>query len=116
MNIALLLVLSAVLALTWLILRLEREHAAYVKTRFTIVESALGDITGRQQQLEREYKEVHGILKQIRDLNSAELQDRKEILQRQSITSNRVTETRRLIADLEEAARKELDGLRGGGG
>lgn len=113
MDIALLLVLAAVLALTWLVLRLEREHVAYVKARFTIVESALGDITGRQQQLEREYKEVHAILKQIRDLNSAELQERKEILQHQNITAaNRVMQARRWISDLEDAARRELDGLK----
>ena len=66
-------------------------------------------------RLAEEYRDVHAILQQIRDLNKEELQERKEILQQRNITSsNRVIQGRKFLAELEEAAQRELDGLRKG--
>ena len=82
---------------------------------FRVLRSSLGEIAGKQIGLESEYREVHKILQGIRDLNQAELQERKEILQQTNLTaSNRVLQMRSYMADLEEAARKELEGLRNG--
>lgn len=89
--------------------------SAQVSTKkLLLLEVALGDITGRQMRLAEEYRDVHAILQQIRDLNSVELQERKEILQHENVSANRVIQARRYMSELEEAARKELEGLRNG--
>ena len=115
MNVFTLVACSVLLVMVWLVLRVQRAHGLFLHDKIRIIESALGDITGRQMRLADEYRDVHAILKQIRDLNTAELTERKEILQHQNITAaNRVVQARRWISDLEEAARKELDGLKHG--
>ena len=83
--------------------------------KLLLIEVALGDITGRQMRLADEYRNVHAILKQIRDLNTTELTERKEIMQQRNVVmGNRVQQGRQLLAELEEAAQRELDGLRKG--
>jgi len=72
-------------------------------------------VLGGQARLGDDYRAVHALLQQIRDLNTAELQERKEILQHENVSaSSRVLQVRRHIADLEDAARRELEGLKHG--
>jgi uncharacterized protein YoxC len=96
------------------VLRDLRKMGKETGTALKILRSDLANVAGKQVGLESEYHEVHKILQSIRDLNQAELQDRKEILQHQNFTAaNRVLQTRAHMAQLEEAARKELEGLNG---
>lgn len=105
----------AVLVVSALTLRELRRAAAQAATNGRVLASTLGDIQGRQRDLAREYEEVHKILEAIRDLNKAELQDRKEILQHTNLAaSSRVLQVRTRMQQLEEAAQKELDGMGGG--
>ena len=113
MNTAVILLLVAILLCVVGVWRSVGTYARVLTKKLYLLEVALGDITGRQMRLADEYRDVHAILKQIRDLNKEELTERKEILEHQNIFSNRVSQGRKLIAELEEAARKELAGLRG---
>jgi len=114
MNAALLLIGVACLLCIVGMWRTVASHAQVSTKKLLLIEVALGDITGRQMRLAEEYRDVHAILKQIRDLNKEELQERKEILQQRNVVmGNRVQQGRQLLAELEEAAQRELDGLRG---
>ena len=78
----------------------------------------LGDVKRKQDEVLHEvtkYREdVAQLLKDIRDLNTTELTERKEILSKQNIKgSSRITNMRAWMADLEVAAEKELLGLGG---
>lgn len=109
---ALVLVLLAIV-LGALVVVVRRSHAALAED-LRIIRVAVADVAGRQLRLSDEYAEVHKILAAIRDLNQAELQDRKEILQRSNITaSSRVVQVRAQMQQLEEAALRELEGLNG---
>lgn len=58
--------------------------------------------------------DVLALLSSIRDLNTKELTDRKEILQQANIkATSRVTSTKDWMANLEAAAAKEMLGLGG---
>ena len=115
MDVVLLLALAVILAGLVYLARRSRTAETELKHRLHLMHVELAQVSGRQLQLADDYREVHKILQQIRDLNTEELRDRKEILQHQNLTaSNRVLQTRRHMAELEEAARLELEGLRRG--
>jgi len=90
-----------------------------------LLRAAVGDLGGPLYDTKRKQDEVletvgrHGgemlaLLASIRDLNTKDLTDRKEILQQTNIkATSRVTSTRDWIANLEAAAAKEMLGLGG---
>lgn len=88
-----------------------------------LLRAAVGDLGGPLYDTKRKQdevlsavgkhsEEVLGLLASIRDLNTKDLTDRKEILQSTNIkATSRVTSTRDWMANLEAAAAKEMLGL-----
>ena len=95
--------------------------ALLVETK--LVRAAIGDLgqplydTKRKQDevldaVGKHTEEVVGLLTSIRDLNTKDLTEKKEILQQTNIkATSRVTSARDWMANLEAAAAKEMLGL-----
>ena len=123
------LVLLIVLALTSVVAAVFLHGLAVLVKRalleIHLLRTAVGDLGGPLYDTRRKQEEVldtvgkHGaemlaLLASIRDLNTKDLTDRKEILQSTNIkATSRVTSTRDWMANLEAAANKEWLGLGG---
>lgn len=123
METVLLVILAAGSVATAILLRGVALDVKRLLVEMALARASVGDLgaplydTKRKQEevllaVGKHTDEVVGLLSSIRDLNTKDLTDRKEILQQTNIkATSRVTSARDWMANLEAAASKEMMGL-----